>query len=874
MTTTKDAIKRCLPSLVLTLILAPQLGAQGWELPVSYDMSFPEFKAYRYGPMLGGIGTGGFSLNSTGLSNFNLFHYQLNEGCTDGSFIAVYAKSGNRSSVRFLQSYGRPLQPAPAAERRRARFQAGVGAEVAERERREAALSGERLGAAYGQKMVAEAYCSSLPPAVSLRYADPELPVDISLTAFSPLIPHNYDSSNLPVAVLVFQVANRTTEPAEVSVALSLENVIGRPDTGTAEGTRNRVVRSDGLVGVLLETDGTGVREEHRGTVELAVPEGSATITYLREWASNGNGSDFFSKFSQTGELGNSETSIAPKAIKAGALAAKVQLAPGESREIPFFVGWYFPKMNLADANITSFGTIRDGKEFHYDLSGWSQNFSARVKSAQDIVRIASQSYRAWWKSIQGFHSNMAASGIPSWLVSRYFHDLTYIPGFTYWIEKDGENYFLVQEGQFGNGLCTLDVDGYNWLVLLWPRLELQEMKQLAKNQWPSGESCQELAMNRGSHGNLEARWFIIRTYQDYVWTLDREFLDFMWPYIKKTIQYTLDKEIDSESGLGKVDFSGVNSYDSWRMDGFTAYGNSQWLACLKMAQRMAAIQKDRALERQFGELFDKAQRNFIKKLWVENGKWGYFKLCTGDVYDAEASSVEQLIGAYWGDHFGFEILPSNYVRTALDTIYNLNSMGQLGWVCGRFPDGRVPLWDRALEVPSSKMQHSGRNRGTAQWQLASLLLTQGRIEEGNRAAELIFNLESTRKEVSLWTYPYYLCYFEEDGRFGGYFPPIYTSYPRMGSWGYYVACAGLTADESGLRINPRVRFNRNRQVYFARWGNAEVEITATGSGSVIAGARVNGEEWKQVDAVKGVFLPASIGLQPVQKIQVEIEYR
>jgi len=425
MSTRKDAIKRCLPSLGLVLILAPQLCGQGWQLPVSYDMSFPELKAYRYGPMLGGIGTGGFSLNSTGLSNFNLFHYQLNEGCTDGSFIAVYAKSGDRSSVRFLQSYGRPLQAAPAAERRRARFQAGVGAEVAERERREAAGSGERLGAAYGQKMVAEAYCSSLPPAVNLRYADPELPVEVGLTGFSPLIPHDYESSNLPVAVLVFQVANRTTEPAEVSVADSHETYIGRPDTGTAEGTRNRVVRSDGLVGVLLETDGSGVREEHRGAVELAVPESSAKVTYLREWASDGNGSDFFSKFSQNGELGNSDAAVAPKAFKAGALAAKVRLAPGESREIPFFIGWYFPKMNLTDAHITSFGTIRDGKEFHYDLGGWSQNFSARVKSVQDVVRTASQSYLAWWKSIQGFHRDMSASGIPPWLVSRYFHDLT-----------------------------------------------------------------------------------------------------------------------------------------------------------------------------------------------------------------------------------------------------------------------------------------------------------------------------------------------------------------------------------------------------------------------------------------------------------------
>jgi len=468
----------------------------------------------------------------------------------------------------------------------------------------------------------------------------------------------------------------------------------------------------------------------------------------------------------------------------------------------------------------------------------------------------------------------MSSSGAPAWLVSRYFHDLTYIPGYTYWISKEQENFFLLQEGQFGNGLCTVDVDGYNWLVLMWPRLELQEMRQLARNQWPSGEGAQELALNRGSHGSLEAMWFTIRTYQDYVWTQDREFLDFMWPYVKRTIQYTLDHEYDPQAGLTKVQMQGVNSYDSWRMDGYTAYGNSQWLACLRMAEKMAALEGEQDLARQYRRLFEKAAASFIEKLWVDNGRWGYFKLCSGKVWDADAAMLEQLVGVYWGDHLGFEILPRNYVRMALDTIYRLNSLGQLGWVCGRFPDGRVPLWDRSLEAPASKMQHSGRNRGTAQWQLASLLTTQGRAEEGMRAAELIYNLESTRKEVSLWTYPYYLAYFNEDGSFGGYFPFLYPSYPRMGSWGYYIACAGLVATEEGLFIKPRVRFDRAHQRYMARWGVADVNITTQGSGEGMAGATVDGKEWKGVDLERGVFLPAHMARGKAGTINVEIRYR
>jgi len=151
-------------------------------------------------------------------------------------------------------------------------------------------------------------------------------------------------------------------------------------------------------------------------------------------------------------------------------------------------------------------------------------------------------------------------------------------------------------------------------------------------------------------------------------------------------------------------------------------------------------------------------------------------------------------------------------------------------------------------------------------------LVTQGRIADGVAAGEFIYNMESTRKKVSLWNYPYYLCYFRENGDFGDYFPAIYTSYPRMGSWGYYVACAGAVATEKGLYIKPRVRFNESEQKYFINWAKANVEIAASGSGDTIVAAKVNGRDWQNIDPEKGVLLPADLGKKS-GKIKVEIFY-
>jgi len=865
--------KKCnfLASLGITIVLlCTTTEAAEWELPVKYDMSYSNLKAYRYGPMLGGIGTGGVSFNTAGLCNYTLFSYAFNEGNLDGSFFAVYVNDGNKKAVRFLQSFGRG-QRGILAETQKL-FEHGVGAEMPGAPRRKRTKTGEWIGSDFGHRMVGTTLCYSLPPAVETHYLDDQLPCRISATAFSPLIPHDYRSSNTPVAVFVYHLKNPTDRPMEVSLLFSFQNNIGWVAQRKFENTFNKVIRKDGLTTIVLDRQLSGIKTEHAGQIAIATADSAGKVSYISEWDAAGNGSDLFDQFNRSGILSNSTESIGSQKQKAGAIAVKVKLQPGQKKDVPFFLAWYFPKVDLRYANITSFGASKNGKEVHYKMTGWTQHYTKYASGAKELVTDAAQNYLKWWDKIYTLQNEMAQSAAPDWLVSRYFHDLTYMPKWTYWIEKDGEEKFLVQEGQFGNGLCTLDVDGYNWLVLWWPRLELQEMRQLAEAQWASGESVQELAMNRGSHGHLEAMWFTIRTWQDYVWTQDDEFLKFMWPYVKKTIDYTLKNEFDAKTGLVKVEYSGCNSYDSWRMDGAPSYGNSQWLVVLKMAEEMANLAGEKALANKYNEMFARAQKNMIEQLWTEAGKFGYFKLCNGDVWDKEACHVEQLIGTYWGDHFGLEVLPANYNKLALETIYTLNNMGQLGWVCGRFPDGSVPLWDRALKAPASKLQHSGRNRGTAQWMLASLLVTQERIYDGIKAGEFIYNTESTRRQMSLWNYPYYLCYFRENGDFGGYFPAIYTSYPRMGSLGYYVACAGAVATEKGLYIKPRVRFNSKNQKYFVRWAKADVEISASGSADTIISAKVNGRDWTNLDAEKGILLPPSLGKKG-GKVKVEILY-
>lgn len=85
-------------------------------------------------------------------------------------------------------------------------------------------------------------------PMAFLEFRDPELPVTVSLEAFSPFIPLNVADSSLPATVLRFTVKNNGANQAQVELGGWLQNAVclgsGRAGLGQR---RNRVGQEDGL---------------------------------------------------------------------------------------------------------------------------------------------------------------------------------------------------------------------------------------------------------------------------------------------------------------------------------------------------------------------------------------------------------------------------------------------------------------------------------------------------------------------------------------------------------------------------------------------------------------------------------------------------
>ena len=170
---------------------------------------------------LGGIGTGSVALCGDG----SLRQWQLNNAVNHlafvpHSFFAVRAQIHGKPAVsRVLQSgalYQEEFVPIPS-----------VNDYVIPDECKQllALLPGVQATEFVGEY-----------PIATIRYTDEALPVEVTLTAYSPFCPLDARTSGMPAIVFRFAARNPTEKPVVVHFAATLQNFIGWDGIGNITG--------------------------------------------------------------------------------------------------------------------------------------------------------------------------------------------------------------------------------------------------------------------------------------------------------------------------------------------------------------------------------------------------------------------------------------------------------------------------------------------------------------------------------------------------------------------------------------------------------------------------------------------------------------
>jgi non-lysosomal glucosylceramidase len=621
------------------------------------------------------------------------------------------------------------------------------------------------------------------------------LQTQLACEQFSPILPHNYRETSYPIAVFAWTAHNPTDRPVTLSILLSWQNMTGwftntlkspdikvrddgspvydyQPRIGDSQGNWNQWQQPERFAGCVMgrhQSAGAPLVEGDGQWAILTDPNG-AEVFYHSRWNPAGDGRDLWHTFAADGSLANvSNTTPAADGEQIGsAIAVRVRLAAGETRQLLFAVAWDFP--------ITEFAQGIVSYRRYTDFFGRSGN------NAWTIAQTALTHYQDWQQQIQTWQQPILdRADLPDWFKMALFNELYDLTsGGTLWSAADSHDSI----GQFAVLECldyrwyeSLDVRLYGSfaLLMLFPDLDKAILRAFARaipaaddtprvigyysTQGVASPIAVRKVQNATPHdlgAPNEHPWektnytsyqdcnlwkdlgsdFVLQVYRDFVLTgsTDDAFLADCWDAIDRTLNYLKSFDHDGD-GIPENSGAPDQTFDDWRLQGVSAYCGGLWLAALEAAIAIGKVLADQhpqptlpASIATFQQWLDQARPVYQARLW--NGQY----YCLDSDSGSDIVMADQLCGQFYARLLGLpDIVPIDCARSALKTVYETCFLkfhsGQLGAANGVRPDGSPanPNDTHPLEV------WTGINFG-----LAAFLVQMGMPDEALRLTEAI----------------------------------------------------------------------------------------------------------------------------------------
>lgn len=636
---------------------------------------------------------------------------------------------GTRGRFTGLNNWERPLEqlhpfrPGTAADFRHAN---PFGVFVAWQDRRAAKLL-QRTPVADCPLIQSVRLAADFPIA-ELTFDDADLPLRIRLTHFSPFIPHDSKHSGLPVVASVFQLTNPTASPMTVGLLACCVNAVGSWNVGRY----NRIVRQPGLLGLECRRRPYDRCDERLGELVLMTEAGKAEVSYLATWMYaaqpfRGNREDrrleAWKFFAEDGRLPNdaaSREAMGELDEPMGALAVRLALPPGETREAAFFYSWFMPR-----------------HRYGHQYARW-------FRSAGAVAGYVSPRWKSLLEQTRGWQQTIRRAPIPGWLADGAINSLAVYPATSLWT-RDGR--FAMYETPVKWPLMdSLDVRYYGTLPLAcwFPELERSTLLQFARAQRPDGRiphdlgraqlDCPSDGTTAGPAWKDLATKFTLMAYRDVLWGGGRRLLTQVYGHVKRAMQWEFTTD---RNGDGLPDHEGQDStYDLWQFFGACSYTGSIFLAALKAAERMAQLMRDPPFARTCRRRFRAAARAMEERLWAGT----YYLAARRDDDSAyEACIVGQLNGQWYAHLLGLGyLLPPEHVKQSVETVLRLNGQASpYGAVNAVFPDGAV----------DGSSYHAKNIWPGETYAFCALAIYEGVVDEGLVLAQKVWEACATRQK-------------------------------------------------------------------------------------------------------------------------------
>ncbi|MFW6145921.1 MAG: GH116 family glycosyl hydrolase [Planctomycetota bacterium] len=606
---------------------------------------------------LGGIGAGMICLDGTGGLSHTSLRHRPDVHARPGLFAAVCVK-GAANRARVLEG------PVPGWKITHP-WSRGPGAGDGGRHTQ------------FGLPRFGRASFEARFPFATVALADDAMPVDATVTGWSPFTPPDANASSWPVAAVEYTLTNPTDADLDVVFSVHARNIMA--DTAGAE---QRVERADG--GVILRQGPLPDTPHAEGALSLTTDDPAVRVDPA--WF-RGGWFDPLTMLWRTvarGEAPDRPPHADGPPSAGGSLYVPMTLAAGDARTVRVRLAWYVPASGVswaprdeapAEACCRPAG---DGPTYR----PW---YAERFDSIEAVTAAWADRYDALRQRSARFRDCFYDTTLPAEVVEAVAANLTILTSPTVLRQDDGR--LWCWEGCCDGSGCCAGSCTHVWnyaqaLPHLFPSLERSlRATEFNENQDDRGHQGFRAALpirtltghtfHAAADGQLGG---IMKVFRDWRISGDLDWLDRLWPKVKASLDYCVATWDPDRTGLLIEPHHNTYDIEFWGPDGMCS---SIYLGALTAAAMMAEALGEDAGD--YAELRDRSRRAMEAELFdgdyfIQRIRWTHLRA---------------------GDPTQTDALPTSYTPEARELLQTEGPKYQYGAGC--LSDGILGAWLAAV---------------------------------------------------------------------------------------------------------------------------------------------------------------------------------
>ena len=454
-----------------------------------------------------------------------------------------------------------------------------------------------------------------------VELSDPQVPVQISLTGWSPFIPLDDVASGIPCAILEYRLRNSSRKAVEIEFSYHLSHLANSGEE--SDGTRNTVMRGAGIYFSNVEPP----MAESYGSASLSVIGHRPVIKAM--WL-RGGWFDAVSGLWREVEEGrfrrnDGREGGGKRGRNGGSVMVKAELAPGGEITIPVVIAWHFPNSNLSLGNPSAGKCCTE--DVDCNVPTWRPFYTSQWEDAREVAEYVRRNYADLRERTVSFQRALLGSSFPIEVLDAVSANLAILKSPTLLRQENGNLWGW--EGCFSNvgcceGSCTHVWNYAQALPHLFPGLErtLRE-QELERSMNEEGHVNFRSALPDGpaTHGYHAAAdgqlGGIMKVYRDWHISGDTAWMERLYPLAKRSLDYCIQRWDPERKGALFEPHHNTYDIEFWGPDGMCT---SIYIGALSALSAMGTALGNENDAREYGELARRAAHFIERELF--NGEY------------------------------------------------------------------------------------------------------------------------------------------------------------------------------------------------------------------------------------------------------------